>query len=234
MNWLRRLFARGRSLPPDQALALAAHRARRKITGAEPLATLRWVVVDVETSGLNPNTDRLLSIGAVEIINGRIRLNSGFEVILRQPQASTSANILIHRIDGTTQLSGLEPARAMLDFLEYAGCSPLAGFHAGFDRAMIRRAGMEMLGYAPSNPWLDLAYLASALLADASDTVPQGLDGWLDRHDIKNCARHDAMADALATAQLLQIVLARAQARGIATLRDLIRIEQAERWLALA
>lgn len=231
MNWLRRMLGYGPSLPPDQVQALAAHRARPGITGTEPLATLRWVVVDVETTGLNPDADRLLSIGAVEIINAKVRLNSGFEVILRQPQASTSANILVHRIDGTTQLSGLEPARAMLDFIEYADCSPLAGFHAGFDRAMIHRAGMEVLGYAPPNPWLDLAYLAPALLAEPGSHPPQGLDAWLERFGIANSARHNAVADALATAQLLQIVLAQARTAGATTLADLLKYEQYQRWL---
>lgn len=233
MNWLRRLFGRAPALHTEQELALVAYRARDPVPPSTPLAELRFVVVDVETTGLNPHADRLISIGAVDVAGGRLKLDSAFEVVLRQPRPSDRANILIHGIDGTTQLGGVEPQTAMLQFLEYAERAPLVAFHAGFDRAMIDRAGREVLDCAPLNSWLDLAYLAPALLADAADrTLPQGLDGWMERHGIENHSRHNALSDALATAQLLQIVLARAAARGAATLRDLVKIEEAQRWLA--
>jgi len=233
VNWLRRLFGRTPALHPEQALALVAYRARDPVAPSTPLADLRFVVVDVETTGLYPYADRLISIGAVDVCGGRLRLDSGFEVVLRQPQPSDRANILIHGIDGTTQLGGAEPRTAMLQFIEHAERAPLVGFHAGFDRTMIDRAGREALGCVPLNPWLDLAYLAPALLGDAADrTLPQGLDGWMERHGIENHSRHNALSDALATAQLLQIVLARAYARGAATLRDLMEIEAQQRWLA--
>jgi DNA polymerase III subunit epsilon len=232
MRWLRRLLGRAPALDAEQMLALAAYRARPASAGTAPLATLRFVVADVETTGLNPFTDRLISIGAVVVENRTVQLGSSFEVVLRQPQASANANILIHGIDGTTQLAGLEPAAAMLEFLDYAGQAPLVGFHADFDRVMIDRAGKEALGLAPSNRWLDLAYLAPALLVQPGAAVPQGLDEWMHRFGITNHARHNALADALATAQLLQVVLAQALAQGAATLADLLRIEQDQRWLS--
>jgi DNA polymerase III epsilon subunit-like protein len=46
-----------------------------------------------------------------------------------------------------------------------------------------------------------------------------------------NQARHNALADALATAQVLQVVLASAISQGVTTLAGLIRLEQDQRWL---
>lgn len=232
MNWLRRLFGIGPRLGMEQSLALAAYHTRPAVPGATPLAALRCVVVDVESTGLDLFGDRLIAIGAVTVEDRTIRLGSGFEVVLRQPEASARANILVHGIDGTTQLAGLEPATAILRFLDYAGRAPLVGFQADFDRVMIDRAAKAALGYAPSAVWLDLAYLAPALLAAPGMAAPQGLDEWTQRFGIENHARHNALADALATAQLLQIVLARAIATGVATLADLQRIESDQRWLS--
>ena len=48
-----------------------------------------------------------------------------------------------------------------------------------------------------------------------------GLDAWSQQFGIDNDARHNALADALATAQLLQVVLARAIAAGVTTLAEL-------------
>ncbi|MBS1220278.1 MAG: Exonuclease [Proteobacteria bacterium] len=232
MNWLRRWLGRGPRLHPEQSLALAAYRAQPVATAGTPLATLRFVVADVETTGLSPYVDRLISIGAVEVSAGKVRLGSGFEVVFRQPQASANANILIHGIDGTTQMAGLEPAAAMLQFLDYAEQAPLVGFHADFDRVMIDRASSEVLGYTLSNTWLDLAYLAPALLHQRGTALPQSLDEWTQLLGIENHARHNALADAVATAQLLQVVLARAIAAGTVTLADLLRLEKDQRWLS--
>lgn len=231
MNWLRRLFGTGPRLDMEQSLALAAYQARPAIPSATALAALRCVVVDVESTGLDLYTDRLIAIGAVTVEACSIRLSSGFEVVLRQPQASARANILIHGIDGTTQLGGLAPVNAILRFLDYVERAPLVGFNADFDRVMIDRAAREALGRAPSAVWLDLAYLAPALLAEPGVVMPQGLDEWTQRFGIENQARHNALADALATAQLLQVVLARAIATGANTLADLQRIERDQRWL---
>ncbi len=232
MNWLRRLFRQAPVLDAEQTLALAAYQSLPAIPDTSPLKAMHFVVADVETTGLNPFSDRLISIGAVTVANGKIRMASGFDAVVCQQQPSTRANILIHGIDGTTQLAGQQPAAAMLRFLEYAGNAPLIGFHAGFDRMMIDRAGKDALGCTTSNAWLDLAYLAPALFNEPDKAMPeQGLDSWLRRFGIENDARHNALADAVATAQLLQIVLARAIASNAHTLADLIQLEQNQRWL---
>ena len=60
MNWLRRLFRRNPVLSLEQSLALTAYRSHSQIAGAAPLDTLRFVVADVETTGLNPFADQLI------------------------------------------------------------------------------------------------------------------------------------------------------------------------------
>lgn len=231
MSWLRRLFGHKPELNAAQTAALAAYRELPEIADTVPLAGLRFVVADVETTGLNPMSDKLISIGAVMVENGIIRLGSGFQTVLRQPRASASANILIHGIDGTTQCTGTDPATALLEFFAYSAKAPIVGFHSGFDRVMIERAANTALGCTPSSTWLDLDYLAPALFAPPKTAAPLGLDQWLQRFGIENQARHNALADALATAQLLQVVLAQATAGGADTLADLRRLEQDQRWL---
>lgn len=231
MIWLRRLLGKKPVLNVEQQLALAAHRALPAIENSAPLATLRFVVADVETTGLRPNHDRLISIGAVVVERCTICLSESFEIIFRQPQASTADNILIHGIDGATQLSGLPHAEAVLEFLDYAGVAPLVGYHSDFDRGMINRAAKVAIGSTPVNTWLDLACLAPEVFNNASTQKLRSLDDWLQRFGIHNHARHNALADALATAQLLQIVLAQAMADGARVLGDLIKIEQEQRWI---
>jgi DNA polymerase III subunit epsilon len=167
----------------------------------------RWVVLDVESSGLRPTTDRLLAIAAIAVTMtpGRalIDLGDSFEVVLRQPEATVAdkQNILLHGIGLGAQLGGTDPAQALAAFESFCGDSPLVAFHAAFDRALIERACLAHLGHRPANGWLDLEPLAAVLHPQIK---ARSLDEWMAHFDITCAVRHQAAADTLATAELLQ------------------------------
>lgn len=193
-----------------------------------PHRATRYVVVDVETTGLDMRRDLPIAIGAVGIGNNAIAFDDAYEVILRQAAASADANILIHGIGGQTQLGGREPALAMLEFVEYARSSPLVAFRAEFDRAMLMRAARQFLGAELSLPFIDLAFLLPALFRGAECG---SLDDWLAHFGCEPVARHDPVADAYATAQLMLIALAAADAVGMESAQSLLAMQKAQRWL---
>lgn len=166
----------------------------------------RWVVLDCETTGLNPQTDTLISIGAVAIVDGAIRLSDGFERLLRPPMPSDRANVLIHGIGQQAQAQAEDPVQVLRDWVHWLGDSPCIAFHARFDRGFLERAIREHLGMALRSSWLDLAELGPAIDPQARG---RSLDDWLDRYAIRVSPRHQASADALASAMLLQCWLAR-------------------------
>lgn len=186
---------------------------------------MRWVVLDCESSGLDPERDRLLSLGAVAVREGRIDHADSFSAVLRQAEASDAPNILIHGIGGDAQRAGRDPGEALGEFERYAGGSPAAAFHAAFDRALLRRAMPSWKAR-----WIDLAQLAPALLP-ASAKSCRSLDDWLGAFGIEVPGRHDALADAYATAQLLLVLLAEAERQGIGAARELFAAERGRRWL---
>jgi len=190
----------------------------------------RFVVADVEATGLDVRSDRLIAIGAVTVEASRVALGRSFYAILRQPEASSRENILVHGIGATAQRAGSDPAAALLAFLEFAGRAPLVGFHAAFDDALIRRAMREHLGERWQGRWIDLAQLAPQLMPEEA-RARQHLDAWLERFGIGVFSRHDAAADALATAQLLLALLPRAAARRVATVETMLWDPADARWL---
>ncbi len=202
----------------------------RRTDRLETAPALRWVVLDTETTGLDPRADRLLSIGAVVVTDGLLLLGSAFEATLQQAQPSTAANILVHRIPGTRQTTAEPPRQALLRWSAFADGAPLVAFHAAFDRAFVDRAMRAERLPRLTNRWFDLAHLLDAWVPEAADEA-RSLDDWTRRFGLANPARHHALGDAMATAQLLQIVLARAQAAGACTLRALAAHERAARWL---
>jgi DNA polymerase-3 subunit epsilon len=174
---------------------------------AVPARSGRWVVLDVESSGLDPRQDRLLAIAAVALhVDGpraRIILGDSFEVVLQQTthgRGPDRANILLHGIGVGAQSAGVPRPQALQAFRDYAAGCPLIAFHAAFDRAMIERAFQGESLSPLVNPWLDLEPLAAVLrpLVQA-----RSLDEWMRALDIHCSVRHQAAADTLATAELL-------------------------------
>jgi DNA polymerase-3 subunit epsilon len=228
MSVFARLFGRKPPLTPAQRARLAAWQALRAAHRDTPLDESRLVVVDVESSGLNVRRDRLIAIGAVAVTKGRIRLDDAFERVLQQGAVSERGNILIHGIGATAQREGMAPADALLDFLDYLGASPLVAFHAAFDEAMLRRAMRDVLGVAFRQPFADLAHVVPAL-CHRPGARHRSLDDWLGFFRIGNYARHSALADAFATAELLLALRPALAARGMDSFSGLQRVEREHR-----
>jgi DNA polymerase-3 subunit epsilon len=231
MNWLTRLFRPGPRLDPEYTQRRDAwlHTPGGDVGIAFDRA--RYVVVDVETTGLDLVNDRLIAIGACVVEGGRVTRSESFEIVLRQSQVSSKDNILIHGIGGEAQREGVEPVEALLRFLVFLGKSPLVAFHVTFDQTMIKKAMREYLGFEFKHPWLDLAYVMPGLLPEYARRY-RALDEWSGHFRISNFARHSALADALATAQLLLCALPLAQGRHSASYRDLQALEKAQRWVS--
>ena len=154
---------------------------------------------------LDLRRDRLIAIGAVAVERDRIALHDCFETVLRQDKASADANILIHGIGGQTQLGGVEPRAGD------ARVSRVSGQIAA--RRVSRRV-------RPGD--------ARARACDRSSACRSVIRGSTWRSCCRRCfrgpsagrsttgsrhfgspagERHHALADAFATAQLLQIAL---------------------------
>lgn len=232
IRFLRR-FARQTVLTPQETARLEAWRNRPVVDLRAPLDETRFVVVDVETTGLNLARDHLIAIGAVGVNEGRITLSDSFEVVIQQKTISDKDNILVHGIGGTAQREGMPPAEALLQFLEYLGKSPLVAFHVTFDETMIRRALRAYLKLGFKHPWLDLAYLMPALYPPLARKY-HALDDWMTHFRIPNYARHSALADALSTAQMFQRAVDRARRQDILHFQALQELEKAQRWISWA
>jgi DNA polymerase III subunit epsilon len=231
MSFLGRLFQPGAVLSPGQRRRLDAWWGLDEPDLDSGHLLTRFVSVDVESTGLSVFNDHLIAIGAVAISDSRIAFDSSFYSVLRQDQASSDENILVHGIGGTSQTEGGDPADVLLDFLEFIGPAPLVGFHTAFDEAMIRKAIRRYLGDKFDRQWLDLGWLAPAILPEYAKSF-RSLDDWTEAFGILNVRRHDALADALATGQLFLALQHRASERGLRSAHDLLEAARSQEWLA--
>ena len=211
-NWLRKKKPRLDSVQQQRLAQL------RKPTplGDDTLRSQRWVVVDLETSGLNLNRDQVLSIGAVVIEDGAVDFSQLFERTLQRAETKLSPSVLIHGLGPSAIAAGSDPVDALLDFMDFVGDSPLLAFHAPFDQHMLCRALKDSLGYRLAHPFLDVADIAPLLCPDAH-IREAGLDDWINHFHLHVGERHHASADALATAELMLILFSRARQQHIDT-----------------
>jgi DNA polymerase-3 subunit epsilon len=209
-SWLR---------PASLALPADLQRRLERLPAAAALSECslreqRWVVLDLETTGLNLNKDHVLSIGAVVIEDGAIDFRQQFERTLQYPQVKLGPSVLIHGIGPSAIAAGSDPAQALLDLMEYIGESPVLAFHAPFDQHMLGRALKDHLGFKLQHPFLDVADIAQ-LLCPQAHIREAGLDDWIDWFKLEVFERHHASADALATAELALILFSRARQQQI-------------------
>jgi DNA polymerase-3 subunit epsilon len=196
----------------------------------------RWIVLDVETTGLDLLEDELLAVAAVglhfDAQGGApcIQLQDSFEAVLqREPVVTDKDNILVHGIGVGEQRRGRPPGEVLEGFKRWAGDAPLLAFHAAFDQTMIARAMTQHLSRTLRNRWLDLAPVASALHPAVGARA--SLDDWLDHFAIDCAVRHQAASDALASAELLLRLWPAARANRCASFEGLQELTRQQRWL---
>jgi DNA polymerase III subunit epsilon len=216
-------------------------RVGRPGAGGATAADPRWVVVDVEASGLDAASDRLLAIAgvAVRFRSGEpwLQLADSFEVILRQEEgvggeetAVDKPNILLHGIGVGAQRGGVPTEVALAAFRGWVADSPIVGYHAAFDQTLIQRYCARHLGRRLDNAWADLEHVVLLVVPGLPD---RSLDSAMARLGVGCLRRHQAAADSLATAEVLMKIWRRAreQMGGRTDFKAFRRLAARHHWL---
>lgn len=164
---------------------------------------LSFAVVDFETTGLNPETDRILQLATV-IVDGEGRIVDSFDTIVKpeSPAEYQHGAEHIHGISAEQVSSGM-PLRKALEQLWSINTGHVftahnAPFDLGFLHAESKRVGIE--GVIESH--IDTLEL-SRRTTSADSTRRHNLFALCEHYGIERDQVHDAKSDATATAQLL-------------------------------
>jgi len=191
----------------------------------ESVDRVRFVVLDSETTGLNPAVDRLVTIGAVAVLDGEILLDDAFSVLIRIDR-NTEA-VTVHGVTRDQARAGLEEPEALAAFLEYLRDGVIVGHHIGHDIETIDAALGRLWGGGLLNRSLDTMDLTLHLERDGAlagrPPVRQfTLDSLCTMFDVVPHDRHTAAGDAFITAQVFLRLVRLAVRSGRSTLARLI------------
>lgn len=235
---LSRLFARLRGGPPRQAAASAAssaisanNAACRKLDQTRPLEDCAFTVFDTELTGLDPQRDEIVSIGAVRVRNLQIIQGERFHVLVKPDMPLPKLSMLIHRIT-PERLGQAPPLEAALPgFLDFMSGTLLVGHYVELDMAFLSAACRRYCGQPPANPCLDTMLLAmswhrrlqSAYCEQFDQSISYNLSSLSRRLGLPVFPAHDALHDAMQTAYLFIYLVKKLRVMGVRTLRELYR-----------
>ncbi len=187
----------------------------------------RFVAVDLETTGLDPRSDEIVSFAAVPVEEGRIVAGRAVRGLVRPELPPPGSSVEIHGLRAA-DLAAAPPAAEALAPLVTAlrGRVPVA--HATWVERSFLAPRLRPLGYSLPRRMIDTAVLWRALCIERGNGDP----GWCELSAVAAALglpvhrSHDAEGDALTTAQVFLALATHLERHGRASVGALA----AARW----
>ncbi len=188
-----------------------------------PLDDLELLAVDVETTGMNPTKNQLVSIGWVPVTGGRIDLSGAGYVILRGSEAfSVGSSATIHHLTDDEIARGVDHREAVGQLLEALQGKVMLAHFAAMEQRFISLACERNFG-APLKVKVVDTFALERRHMERMGTYPRGEDLRLarvrGRYGLPSYRNHNALTDALACAEQY---LAHRATLAVNTLKDVM------------
>lgn len=190
-----------------------------------PLNELPILAVDFETTGLDAKADKLLSVGFVSIEQEQIKLNSSYHQIIKTRRQLEESNVIIHQITDAQKEQGQPLATVVEQLLKALTGKVMLVHFARIERQFLQQACLELYGFIPDFPMIDTLVVAKRQLDKrdvAYDPSELRLASLRHQFQLPDHHGHDALNDAVATAELLLAQMANRSSSDKVVLKDII------------
>ncbi len=185
-----------------------------------PLSALPMVALDVETTGLDPRTDEIVSVGLVPMSLACIQASASRHWIVRPRGALNAESVTIHAITHAQVAAAPDLGDILGEVLEAIGGRVVVVHCRAIERSFLNAALKERIGEGIEFPAIDTMELEARLHRTAKPGLLARLFGRTPakasirladsraRYHLPRYRAHHALTDALATAELLQAQIA--------------------------
>ncbi len=216
-DWPRRFEALAQNARDER---LKAYYAAGMVGGDTPLSAVPLMAMDVETTGLDPVKDGIVSIGLVPMSLERIRTSASRHWILKPRVPLGEASVTIHGITDSQVMAAPDLDQVLGEVLKAMAGHVMVVHCRDIERQFLNGALRPRIGEGIAFPVIDTMELEARLHRNQ----PRGWLNWaLGRHPPQASIRlvdsrrrynlpryqpHHALTDALASAELLQAQVA--------------------------
>ncbi len=168
------------------------------------------VCLDIETTGLDPATVDMLSIGWVLIRGGRVDLATAESHVVK-PTGGLGDSPSIHGLTDSVVDKGISPAEALERVIAVLAGRVLVVHHAGLDKRLLDRFCREHFGDKLLVPVIDTLALENRRKSrqhHLEDTRSLRLPDLREHYNLPWYRGHDCLGDAISTAELLIAMVA--------------------------
>lgn len=188
-----------------------------------PLDEAPLLAVDVETTGLNPDKDHLVSIGWVPIDGDAIKLaGAGYLVIQGAPGFSVGSSATIHHLTDDVIAAGIPAADALGQLIDALTGRMMLAHFAVIEQGFLQKLHHRVRGEKVRLEAVD-TFAIERRHMERMATYPRGEDLRLprvrERYGLPAYGNHNALTDALACAELYLAQRHVVNARTLADLR---------------
>lgn len=192
-RWVRNLFYRA---------TLADHRYRFLFEQGPPD---ELVVLDCETTGLNPRIDEVIAVAAIVVRGNQIMTSKAYRAVIRADRVPTSESIKIHRLRARDVAQGRPIHEVLPELLRFIGGRPIVGYYLDFDIRMLDKYILRYIEAKLPNQRIEVSEIYYALKysgAPPGTVLDLRFQSILSDLGIPSLEQHDAFNDALMTAMM--------------------------------
>jgi len=200
LRTLRRAWARRRLTDPDYASLFDE--------SADELVSF-----DCETTSLNVKKAEILSIGAVKIRNNTIVTSESMYVIVKPEGILEASNVKIHGLRPRDVSNGIPVSDAIYQLLDFIGGRPLVGYYLEYDIKVVNKFLKPLIGIGLPNRAIEVSgiYYDQELKHNHDGYVDLKMASIIEKLQLPDLPRHDALNDAINVALMYLMLQARAK-----------------------
>jgi len=176
----------------------------------ELIAKIDIVSLDLETTGLDPDIDRIVSIGLVQIEQLGIKLESCWHQIISTNKDLSAQSVVIHQITDDQSETGMSIDEAIPKLLERLRGKVMLVHNATVEQSFINKICQTLYDSDFIIPIIDTQFLARRSL-DRSNQHYKNNDLRLfnlrKNFNMPAYKAHNALMDAIATAELFLVMV---------------------------
>jgi len=170
-----------------------------------PASELDLLAIDLETTGLDPASDQVLSVGFVPVDGPDILLGGARHILIRA-DTEVGQSAVLHHLTDDMIAAGAPMADVLAEILAALKGRILLAHYATIEVSFLSKACESHYGAPLVVPTIDTLALHRRLLSQGFDDEPRGNDLRLwnarERYGLPSYAAHEALTDAMACAEL--------------------------------